>query len=67
MVKINDKKKKFFPTTSIFLCHEQILLPELASLRLVVHEESGKFLGHRIIPVDALLSGHPCCMTICII
>uniref|UniRef100_A0A3P8UIX8 1-phosphatidylinositol 4,5-bisphosphate phosphodiesterase n=1 Tax=Cynoglossus semilaevis TaxID=244447 RepID=A0A3P8UIX8_CYNSE len=42
---------------------EKILLPELASLRLVVHEESGKFLGHRIIPVDALLSGfHHICL-----
>ncbi|KAJ8341425.1 hypothetical protein SKAU_G00337160 [Synaphobranchus kaupii] len=33
---------------------EKILLPELAYLRIVVHEESGKFLGHRIIPIDAI-------------
>lgn len=29
----------------------------MASLRIVVHEESGKFLGHRIIPIDAIQSG----------
>ncbi|XP_048830169.1 1-phosphatidylinositol 4,5-bisphosphate phosphodiesterase beta-2 [Brienomyrus brachyistius] len=37
---------------------EKILLPEMASLRLVVHDESGKFLGHRIIPIYALQSGY---------
>ncbi|XP_030622930.1 1-phosphatidylinositol 4,5-bisphosphate phosphodiesterase beta-2 [Chanos chanos] len=36
---------------------EKILLPEMASLRIVVHDEGGKFLGHRIIPVDAIQSG----------
>uniref|UniRef100_A0A8C5D3W4 Phosphoinositide phospholipase C n=1 Tax=Gadus morhua TaxID=8049 RepID=A0A8C5D3W4_GADMO len=36
---------------------EKILLPEMASLRLVVHEENGKFLGHRILPLDAIQSG----------
>lgn len=36
---------------------EQILLPEMAYLRLVVQEEGGKFLGHRIIPLDALQTG----------
>ncbi|KAM3871299.1 1-phosphatidylinositol 4,5-bisphosphate phosphodiesterase beta-2 [Diretmus argenteus] len=36
---------------------EKILLPEMASLRIVVHEENGKFLGHRIIPVSAIQSG----------
>ncbi|XP_053701092.1 1-phosphatidylinositol 4,5-bisphosphate phosphodiesterase beta-2 [Synchiropus splendidus] len=42
---------------------EKILLPELASLRIVVHEESGKFLGHRIIPIDAIQSGfHHICL-----
>lgn len=29
----------------------------MASLRIVVHEENGKFLGHRIIPLDAIQSG----------
>ncbi|XP_026158283.1 1-phosphatidylinositol 4,5-bisphosphate phosphodiesterase beta-2 [Mastacembelus armatus] len=42
---------------------EKILLPEMASLRLVVHEENGKFLGHRIIPLDAIQSGfHHICL-----
>ncbi|KAI1895437.1 hypothetical protein AGOR_G00106270 [Albula goreensis] len=42
---------------------EKILLPEMASLRMVVHEESGKFLGHRIIPIDAIQSGfHHICL-----
>ncbi len=36
---------------------EQVLLPEMAHLRLVVQEEGGKFLGHRIIPLDALQTG----------
>ncbi|XP_037550981.1 1-phosphatidylinositol 4,5-bisphosphate phosphodiesterase beta-2 [Nematolebias whitei] len=42
---------------------EKILLPEMASLRIVVHEENGKFVGHRIIPVDAIQSGfHHICL-----
>ncbi|RVE57067.1 hypothetical protein OJAV_G00212650 [Oryzias javanicus] len=42
---------------------EKILLPEMASLRIVVHEENGKFLGHRIIPLDAIQSGfHHICL-----
>lgn len=36
---------------------EQILLPEMAYLRLVVQEEGGKFIGHRIIPLDSLQTG----------
>ncbi|XP_034381513.1 1-phosphatidylinositol 4,5-bisphosphate phosphodiesterase beta-2 [Cyclopterus lumpus] len=42
---------------------EKILLPEMASLRIVVHEENGKFLGHRIIPLGAIQSGfHHICL-----
>uniref|UniRef100_A0A8C6PVU4 Phosphoinositide phospholipase C n=1 Tax=Nothobranchius furzeri TaxID=105023 RepID=A0A8C6PVU4_NOTFU len=42
---------------------EKILLPEMAALRMVVHEENGKFVGHRIIPVDAIQSGfHHICL-----
>uniref|UniRef100_UPI0037E8309D 1-phosphatidylinositol 4,5-bisphosphate phosphodiesterase beta-2 n=1 Tax=Semicossyphus pulcher TaxID=241346 RepID=UPI0037E8309D len=42
---------------------EKILLPEMASLRIVVHEENGKFLGHRVIPLDAIQSGfHHICL-----
>ncbi|XP_013923397.1 PREDICTED: 1-phosphatidylinositol 4,5-bisphosphate phosphodiesterase beta-2-like [Thamnophis sirtalis] len=37
---------------------EKILMPELASLRIVVLEEGGKFIGHRIIPVTAVCSGY---------
>ncbi|XP_051941417.1 1-phosphatidylinositol 4,5-bisphosphate phosphodiesterase beta-2 isoform X2 [Hippocampus zosterae] len=37
---------------------EKILLPEMASLRIAVHEENGKFLGHRIIPLEAIQSGY---------
>ncbi|XP_062946273.1 1-phosphatidylinositol 4,5-bisphosphate phosphodiesterase beta-2 isoform X1 [Cynocephalus volans] len=37
---------------------EKILMPELASLRVAVMEEGGKFLGHRIIPINALNSGY---------
>ncbi|XP_054653370.1 1-phosphatidylinositol 4,5-bisphosphate phosphodiesterase beta-2 isoform X2 [Dunckerocampus dactyliophorus] len=42
---------------------EKILLPEMASLRMVVHDENGKFIGHRIIPLDAIQSGfHHICL-----
>ncbi|TTC73825.1 1-phosphatidylinositol 4,5-bisphosphate phosphodiesterase beta-2 [Bagarius yarrelli] len=42
---------------------EKILLTELASVRIVVYEEGGKFLGHRIIPIDAIQSGfHHLCL-----
>ncbi|XP_028934111.1 1-phosphatidylinositol 4,5-bisphosphate phosphodiesterase beta-2 [Ornithorhynchus anatinus] len=37
---------------------EKILMPELASLRVAVLEEGGKFIGHRIIPVNAVHSGY---------
>ncbi|XP_074091199.1 1-phosphatidylinositol 4,5-bisphosphate phosphodiesterase beta-2 isoform X2 [Macrotis lagotis] len=37
---------------------EKIMMPELASLRVAVLEEGGKFIGHRIIPVHALQSGY---------
>ncbi|XP_006831966.1 PREDICTED: 1-phosphatidylinositol 4,5-bisphosphate phosphodiesterase beta-2 [Chrysochloris asiatica] len=37
---------------------EKIMMPELASLRVAVMEENNKFLGHRIIPINALNSGY---------
>ncbi|XP_019581054.2 1-phosphatidylinositol 4,5-bisphosphate phosphodiesterase beta-2 [Rhinolophus sinicus] len=37
---------------------EKILMPELASLRVAVMEEGNKFLGQRIIPINALNSGY---------
>lgn len=39
------------------LYYLQILMPELASLRIAVMEEGNRFLGQRIIPVNALSSG----------
>ncbi|XP_077395563.1 1-phosphatidylinositol 4,5-bisphosphate phosphodiesterase beta-2 isoform X2 [Festucalex cinctus] len=42
---------------------DKILLPEMASLRMAAYEENGKFLGHRIIPLDAIQSGfHHICL-----
>nr|XP_015206174.1 PREDICTED: 1-phosphatidylinositol 4,5-bisphosphate phosphodiesterase beta-2 isoform X1 [Lepisosteus oculatus] len=37
---------------------EKILVPDMASLRIVVLEEGGKFIGHRILPVYAIQSGY---------
>ncbi|XP_076983558.1 1-phosphatidylinositol 4,5-bisphosphate phosphodiesterase beta-2 isoform X2 [Tamandua tetradactyla] len=37
---------------------EKIMMPELASLRVAVMEEGSKFLGQRIIPINALNSGY---------
>ncbi|NXA55941.1 PLCB2 phosphodiesterase, partial [Nothocercus julius] len=37
---------------------EKIMMPELASLKLVAWEEGGKFIGHRVIPVIAVHSGY---------
>lgn len=35
----------------------KVVLPTLASLRIAVYEDSGKFIGHRIIPVNAIRPG----------
>lgn len=35
-----------------------MVLPQLASLRLAVFEESGKLIGHRVIPVVGLCPGY---------
>ncbi|XP_067414267.1 1-phosphatidylinositol 4,5-bisphosphate phosphodiesterase beta-2 isoform X2 [Emydura macquarii macquarii] len=37
---------------------EKIMMPELASLRIVALEEGGKFIGQRIIPIIAVHSGY---------
>ncbi|NXX22379.1 PLCB2 phosphodiesterase, partial [Podargus strigoides] len=37
---------------------EKIMMPELASLKIVAWEEGGKFIGHRVIPVIAVQSGY---------
>uniref|UniRef100_A0A8C2CD00 Phosphoinositide phospholipase C n=1 Tax=Cyprinus carpio TaxID=7962 RepID=A0A8C2CD00_CYPCA len=36
---------------------KKVVLPTLASLRIAVYEEGGKFIGHRIIPVSAIRPG----------
>ncbi|XP_063042319.1 1-phosphatidylinositol 4,5-bisphosphate phosphodiesterase beta-3 isoform X2 [Engraulis encrasicolus] len=36
----------------------KVILPNLASLRVAVFEENGKFIGHRILPVLALRPGY---------
>lgn len=35
----------------------QIVLPELASVRIAAFEDSGKMIGHRVIPVVGLCPG----------
>ncbi|KAM6956654.1 1-phosphatidylinositol 4,5-bisphosphate phosphodiesterase beta-1-like [Aplochiton taeniatus] len=37
---------------------KKVILPTLASLRIAVFEEGGKFIGHRIIPVSAIRPGY---------
>lgn len=34
------------------------MLPELASIRLSAYEDSGRFIGHRILPVVGLCPGY---------
>ena len=34
-----------------------MVLPSLAVLRIAVYEESGKFIGQRVLPVDGLSPG----------
>lgn len=36
----------------------QVVLPELASIRITAYEESGKFIGHRVLPVVGLCPGY---------
>lgn len=36
----------------------QVVLPELALLRLAVYDENGKQLGQRILPLDGLQAGY---------
>ncbi|NXQ62164.1 PLCB2 phosphodiesterase, partial [Anthoscopus minutus] len=37
---------------------EKIMMPELASLKIVAWEEGGKFIGQRIIPINAMHPGY---------
>jgi phosphatidylinositol phospholipase C beta len=34
-----------------------VVLPNLAVLRIAVYEESGKLIGHRVLPVDSIQPG----------
>ena len=36
----------------------QVVLPELAVLRVAAYEESGRLLGHRVLPVVGLRPGY---------
>ena len=35
----------------------QVVLPDLAVLRIAVYEETGKLIGQRILPLDGLQAG----------
>ena len=35
-----------------------MVLPELACLRIAVYEDSGRLLGHRVLPVTGLCPGY---------
>lgn len=36
----------------------QVVLPELASIRIAAYEDNGKFIGHRVLPVIGLCPGY---------
>ena len=38
--------------------YRQVVLPDLACLRIAVYEESGRLLGHRVLPVTGLCPGY---------
>jgi phosphatidylinositol phospholipase C beta len=37
---------------------EQVVLPDLAVIRIAVYEETGKLIGQRILPLDGLQAGN---------
>ena len=39
-------------------CRVQVVLPDLAFIRLAAFEESGRLLGHRVLPVVGLRPGY---------
>lgn len=62
----SDRRNGPDPGQQLVFCHifrpflsipGQVVLPTLASLRIAVFEEGGKFIGHRIIPVSAIRPG----------
>ena len=49
------KVTRLYKSSSIFLF--KVVLPNLAVLRIAVYEESGKLIGHRVLPVDSIQPG----------
>lgn len=43
--------------TTCVLMSPKVVLPSLACLRIAAYEEGGKFIGHRILPVQAIRPG----------
>lgn len=41
----------------ILIKNAQVVLPELASIRIAAYEEGGKLIGHRVLPVIGLCPG----------
>jgi phosphatidylinositol phospholipase C beta len=41
-----------------FIIDMQVVLPDLAVLRIAVYEDTGKLIGQRILPLDGLQSGY---------
>jgi len=39
-------------------CIRQVVLPELASIRIAAYEDSGRLIGHRVLPVVGLCPGY---------
>jgi len=37
---------------------QQVVLPELASIRIAAYEDSGRLIGHRVFPVVGLCPGY---------
>lgn len=37
---------------------KRVVLPGLASIRIVAYEEGGRFIGHRILPLTSLSPGY---------
>lgn len=47
--------RKFINRLFLFV---QVVLPELACIRLAAYEEGGKFIGHRVLPIIGLCPGY---------
>lgn len=47
-----------FQCIKFVMCCFQVVLPDLAVLRIAVFEETGKLIGQRILPLDGLQAGN---------